>query len=110
MSTVETILKLLEIARPTSEEEAKALIRARGLEPTRELIDQFIQIITKAKKSLKTVRAQWSLTHHFPDISFPTIKERDLVFTVPEGTHLQKTPRGMIPLQNTVQRGLPLLR
>jgi len=73
-----------------TEEEAKASLRAHGWEPTRERIENFIQTVEIATNIMKKQRSQLITTHHFTDISLPTVTDKDLEFTVPEGITLKE--------------------
>ena len=73
-----------------TEEEAKAALRSRGLEPTRERIETFIRMLEMAKKTMKKQRTQIIATDHFSDISLPPVSVQDLQFAVPEGIVLKE--------------------
>jgi len=79
-----------EIHLEATEEEAKASLRYRGLEPTKERIKKYQQTWKLAAKSLGKTSTQITATHHFSHIYFPDINSEDLEFSVPEGIPLKK--------------------
>ncbi len=79
----------------TTEEEAKADLRAQGLEPTEERIKNFIRTLEIASKALKKLRSRVITTHHFSKISLPDIRPEDLEFSIPEGMPLKEDLWGL---------------
>ena len=79
-----------ELDLDTTEEEAKADLRAQGLEPTEERIKNFIRTLEISSKVLKKRRSQVIATHHFSKISLPDIHSEDLEFSIPEGMPLKE--------------------
>lgn len=73
-----------------TENEAKAILRSRGVEPTRERIEKIIRMAEMAKKTMQNQRTQLIMTDHFSDISSPTVSVQDLQFAVPEGISLKE--------------------
>ncbi len=78
-----------EMDLDTTEEEAKADLRAQGLEPTKERIKHFIRTLEISSKALKQLRSRLIATHHFSKISLPDIHSVDLEFSVPDGMPLK---------------------
>lgn len=79
-----------ELDLDTTEEEAKADLRAQGLEPTEERIQNFIRTLEISSKVLKKRRSQVIATHHFSHISLPDIQPENLEFSIPEGIPLKE--------------------
>ena len=73
-----------------TEEEAKAALRSRGLEPTREQIETVIRMLRMTKKTMQKQRTQIIATDHFSNISLPPVSAQDLQFAVPEGIPLKE--------------------
>lgn len=73
-----------------TEEEAKAALRSRGVEPSKERIELFIRMLGMAKKTMQNQRTQIIATDHFSDISLPPVSAQDLQFAVPEGIPLKE--------------------
>ena len=73
-----------------SDEEAKKLLRSRGLEFTKERIEKFTLLLKIRKINMQNRRTQVITTDHFSAISSPAVSEHDLQFAVPEGIPLKE--------------------
>lgn len=73
-----------------SEEEAKASLRAEGLEPTQERIKKFQQGLELGEKILRAQRSQVRTNNFYTQISLPALTARDFHFQVPEGIPLKE--------------------
>ena len=73
-----------------TEEEAKASLRSRGVEPTQERIKSYQRTLKIADKVMRKHQVQIITTERYSNISLPTVRKEDLQYSMPDGTTLKE--------------------